>query len=151
MQLSSGTVEAVDYRAVFEKSPHLQMLLDPSFIIVAVTDALVKVTMVQRERMLGRYIFEAFPDNPNYDYADGVSNLQRSLLRVLQARAADEMPAHKYDIPHPGLKGRFEERYWQTLNWPILDEDGFVCWIVHQVEDVTTQVLSGEFKRARHL
>lgn len=135
MPLNQADLEAVDFRAVFEKSIALQLLLDPSFIIVAVTDAYAKATMTEGERIVGRHLFEVFPDNPDYDHADGVSNLRRSLLKVVQSRTADAMPVQKYDIPLPG--GSFEERFWKPVNWPILGGDGFVSLIVHQVEDVT--------------
>jgi PAS domain-containing protein len=134
-------IEAVDFRAVFEQSPALQLLLDPSFMIVAVTDAYAGATMTERDKIVGRHLFEVFPDNPDYDHADGVSNLRRSLLNVVQKRAADAMPVQKYDIRQPD--GSFEERYWQPLNWPILGKDGFVSLIVHQVEDVTEAVRRG--------
>jgi len=131
MPLNQADLEAVDFRAVFEKSIALQLLLDPSFIIVAVTDAYAKATLTERERIVGRHLFEVFPDNPDYDHADGVSNLRRSLLKVVQSRTADAMPVQKYDIPLPG--GPFEERFWKPVNWPILGGDGFVSLIVHQV------------------
>ena len=113
----------------------------PTFTIVAVSDAYAKATLTQREKIVGRHLFEVFPDNPDYDHADGVSNLRRSLLKVVQTRAADAMPIQKYDIPRPG--GSFEERWWKPVNWPILGKDGFVSLIVHQVEDVTESVLAG--------
>lgn len=144
MTLTRSSLDTVDFRAVFEKSIALQLLLDPSFIIVAVSDAYAKATLTERERIVGRHLFEVFPDNPDYDHADGVSNLRRSLLKVVQSRTADAMPVQKYDIPHPG--GAFEERYWKPVNWPILGEDGFVTLIVHQVEDVTEAVRKGSLR-----
>src|SRR4051812_32899198 len=144
MPLTHAATDAVDFHAVFEQSIHLQLLLDPSFFIVAVTDGYAKATMTVREKIVGHHLFEIFPDNPDYDHADGVSNLRRSLLKVVQSRAADAMPIQKYDIARPG--GVFEERYWRPLNWPILGEDGFVSLIVHEVEDVTDLVHRGELK-----
>ena len=141
MPLTRAEVAAADFRAVFEQSACLQLLLDTSFIIVAVTDAYAKATMTVRENIVGHHLFEVFPDNPDYSHADGVSNLRGSLLRVVQTRVLDEMPIQKYDIPRPAeTGGGFEERYWRPRNWPILDADGFVELIVHQVEDVTELV-----------
>jgi two-component system sensor kinase FixL len=48
------------------------------------------------------------------------------------------MPVQKYDIRRPD--GAFEERYWSPLNTPVLDGNGAVSWIIHQVEDVTEVV-----------
>ena len=133
--------EAVDFKAVFDKSVALQLLLDPAFVIVGVSDAYLAATRTERGRILGHHLFEIFPDNPNAGHADGVHNLRASLLRVMQNRGPDAMPIQKYDIRLPN--GRFEERHWRPLNWPILGEDGYVQWIVHQVEDVTALIRSG--------
>ena len=141
MPLTRARQETVDFKIVFEKSPALQLLLDPSFVIVGVSDAYLAATMTERARILGRHLFEIFPDNPNAGHADGVHNLRASLLRVMQTRAPDAMPIQKYDIRRPG--GAFEERFWRPLNWPILGDDGYVALIVHQVEDVTALVKSG--------
>jgi hypothetical protein len=39
--------------------------------------------MIQREQILGKGIFEVFPDNPNDPSADGVRNFRASLAGVL--------------------------------------------------------------------
>jgi|SRR5215469_9777764 len=136
-----------DFQILFEKSVHLQLLLDPTFTIVGVSDAYLAATMTERAHIIGRHLFEVFPDNPDYSHADGVSNLRNSLLRVIQTRAADAMPIQKYDIRRPANEGgAFEERFWRPLNWPVLGEDGYVSLIVHQVEDVTDLVRSGALK-----
>lgn len=145
MPLSHTDTDTVDFRAVFEQSAALQLLLDPSFIIVGVTDAYAKATMTEREAIIGRHLFEVFPDNPDYDHADGVSNLRRSLLNVVQNRVPDAMAVQKYDIRQQD--GSFEERYWKPVNWPILGKDGFVSLIVHQVEDVTASMEKNRHRR----
>lgn len=132
---------AVDFRAVFEQSPALQLLLHPSLVIAAVTDSYAAATMTKREEIIGRHLFEVFPDNPDDNNADGVANLRSSLLRVLKTRLPDEMPIQKYDVKRPPENGgSFEVRYWRPRNSPILGADGFIAWIVHQVEDVTSLV-----------
>ena len=94
--------------------------------------------MTNRKTILGRGIFDVFPDNPADLTATGVSNLRSSLERVLQFRQPDKMALQKYDIPRPASEGGgFEVRYWSPLNTPVLDENGEVAWIIHRVEDVT--------------
>lgn len=136
LPITRAQVGPIDFRAVFEQSAMPQLLLDPSFIIMAVTDAYLAATMTGRDKIVGHHLFEIFPDNPDSSHADGVANLRQSLLRVLQTRVPDEMPVQKYDIRCKDGHG-FETRYWRPLNWPILGEDGFVSLIVHQVFDVT--------------
>ena len=73
---------ASDFRALFEGSPNLYLVLDPLFKIVAVNDAYCQATMTNRKTILGRDIFDVFPDNPADLAATGVSNLRASLERV---------------------------------------------------------------------
>ena len=130
--------ELPDFRQVFEKSPELQLVVDVRFTIVAVTDAYCRATMTRRGDIVGRGLFEVFPDNPDDMRADGVANLRASILNVIRFRAADRMAEQKYDIRRPD--GVFEERYWRPLNSPILGADGYVRFILHAVEDVTDLV-----------
>jgi PAS domain-containing protein len=130
-----------DFQAIFQKTPGLYLVLDTSFFIVAVNDAYTAATMTRREEIVGRALFEVFPDNPDDHSADGVSNLRRSLLNVLKTRLPDKMSVQKYDIRRPIEEGGgFEVRYWSPLNTPVLGADGFVRWIIHRVEDVTELV-----------
>jgi signal transduction histidine kinase/DNA-binding response OmpR family regulator len=106
--------------------------------IAAVSDAYAQATMTTREEIIGRALFEVFPDNPDDPAATGVRNLRDSLRRVLRNRAADTMAVQKYDIRRPESDGGgFEERYWSPLNSPVLEPDGRIAYIIHRVEDVT--------------
>ncbi|MGY4103100.1 ATP-binding protein [Nocardia sp. R16R-3T] len=131
----NAAVEVVDYRALLEAAPGLYLVLDPSLRIVAVTDAYMQATLTERLDIVGREIFDVFPDNPNDPNAEGVRNLRVSLERVLRDRTADAMHVQRYDIRRPD--GSFEQRFWSPVNSPVLDEDGRLRYIIHRVEDVT--------------
>ncbi|HEX5746313.1 MAG TPA: PAS domain S-box protein [Archangium sp.] len=136
-----GGGRAPDFRAVFEAAPVPFLVLAPDpprFTITAVSEAYLRATLTRRQDILGRALFEVFPDNPADPSATGVSNLRSSLERVLHGRAPDAMAIQKYDIPR--REGGFEERYWSPLNTPVLDEHGQVTCILHRVEDVTELV-----------
>jgi signal transduction histidine kinase len=135
--------QAPDFRALFEAAPGCYLVLAPDLTIVAVSDAYAKATMTRREDVVGRGIFQIFPDNPTDSKATGVGNLHASLDRVLATRAPDTMAVQRYDIRGPD--GRFEVRHWSPRNSPVLSETGDVRWIIHRVEDVT------ELVRAREL
>jgi signal transduction histidine kinase len=126
-----------DFRALFESSPGLYLVLDPDLQIVAVSDAYLAATMTRRADILGRGIFDVFPDNPDDPEATGVANLRASLERVRQRRVSDTMAVQKYDIPRPDEEGGFEERFWSPLNSPVLDDQKRLLYIIHRVEDVT--------------
>jgi signal transduction histidine kinase/CheY-like chemotaxis protein len=143
---SDKNAQLPDFRALFESAPGLYLVLTPGFNVVAVSDAYLKATMTKRESVLGRGVFEIFPDNPDDPHADGVQNLCASLNRVLQDRTPNHMTVQKYDIRRPDSEGGgFEERYWSPVNSPVLGSNGELAYIIHCVEDVT------EFMRLKKL
>ncbi len=130
--------ELPDFRALFESAPGMYLVLRPDLVITAVSDAYLRATMTRREDILGRGLFDVFPDNPDDANATGVSTLRASLERVLKGRMADAMAVQKYDIRRPESEGgAFEVRYWSPVNSPVLGPDGAVASIIHRVEDVT--------------
>jgi signal transduction histidine kinase len=129
---------APDFRALFEAAPGLYLVLTPELKIVAVSDAYLNATKTRRDDIIGRGLFDVFPDNPDDPEATGVSNLNASLQRVLQLKRADTMAVQKYDIRKPESEGGgFEERHWSPHNSPVFGPDGRVSYIIHRVEDVT--------------
>ncbi|WOH85286.1 ATP-binding protein [Bradyrhizobium sp. BEA-2-5] len=129
-----------DFKALFEAAPGLYLVLtQPDFRIVAASDAYLRATKTERAAILGRGLFEVFPDNPDDPAADGVRNLRASLERVVQFRRPDTMTVQKYDIRKPESEGGgFEERYWSPRNTPVLGPNGQFTYIIHRVEDVTS-------------
>lgn len=107
--------------------------------IVAVSEAYLKATMTKRREIIGRGLFEVFPDNPDDPKATGVRNLKNSLKRVLRKKTADTMALQKYDIRRPKSKGgAFEVRYWSPVNSPVFKQGTRqIAFIIHRVEDVT--------------
>ncbi len=133
-----ASLSTVDFRLLFESVPGLYLVLTPALQIVAVSDAYLQATMTSRDMILGRHLFDVFPDNPEDLSATGTRNLKASLDRVLECRVADTMPVQKYDIRRPESQGGgFEERYWSPVNSPVLGGSGTVLYIIHRVEDVT--------------
>lgn len=130
--------------SLLEAAPGAYLVLDPTFNIVAVTDAYLRATLTVRDEILGRALFDVFPDNPSDPEATGTRNLRASLETVLQTRAPHAMAVQKYDIRRPD-SGEFEERYWKPLNTPVLI-GGQVAYIIHSVEDVTSVVRLAHLK-----
>jgi len=123
---------------LLEAAPGAYLVLDPDFTIVAVTDAYLRATLTVREQIIGRELFDVFPDNPNDPAASGTRNLRASFETVLRTAAPHSMPVQKYDIRRPGSE-EFEERYWKPLNTPVVIDRKVAC-IIHSVEDVTSLV-----------
>jgi len=146
-----------DFQLLFESIPGLYLVLDLEYTILAVSDNYLRATMTQREQILGRGIFEVFPDNPDDPQASGVRNLRASLDRVRHNGVPDTMPVQKYDVRKPeSLGGTFEERYWSPINSPVFDGTRQLIYIIHRVEDVTefirlTQATTDQSKLTREL
>jgi len=150
-ELRGEPIEGPDFRRLFESAPGLYLVLTPLFRIVAVSNAYLQATMTERQDIVGRGVFEVFPDNPDDPEATGTRNLRASLQTVLRTRISHAMAIQKYDIRRPESE-EFEVRYWSPLNSPVLDEKGEVAWIIHQVEDVTEAVRLREAEGAsRHV
>jgi signal transduction histidine kinase len=127
-----------DFRTLFESAPGLYLVLTPDLEIIAASDAYLRATMTARTKILGRYLFDIFPDNPGDATATGTRNLRASLERVRTTKTADVMAVQQYDIRRPDSEGgAFEERYWSPVNSPVCDADGELAYIIHRVEDVT--------------
>jgi signal transduction histidine kinase len=137
--------ESLDFRLLFEQSPEVLLVLlpdAPRFTMIAATEARLRATHTTRGQIIGKGLFEVFPDNPDDPEATGAANLRASLDRVLTTRAADTMAVQKYDIRGPD--GAFEVRYWSPKNIPVLSPAGEIVYILHRVEDVTDLIRASE-------
>jgi signal transduction histidine kinase len=141
----------VDYGAVFKALVVPLLVLTPDFTMVAANDSFLKAFGRSQADLLGRDLFAVFPGNPNApDDPDvqGVEWLRASLERVVATGQRDTMALQRRDIEASGRPGVFEERYWSTINTPILGPDGEVKLIVNRAEEVTDFLqqlrLSGE-------
>lgn len=125
------------HETIFRASPTPTLVLDVALQIVDANTAYLRTTGREREELVGKNIFEAFPENPDHPEADGVHRLRASIRRALDTGKPDSMWVQRYDIPSAARPGAFEERYWSPANTPILDADGHRLGILHTVEDVT--------------
>lgn len=131
----------VPYRDVFAAAPTPLLVLSPDLIILEANDTYLRALPgYSREQLLGRYLFDVFPE-PAHTQHDGVANLRASLERARDTGRPDTMAVQRYDIA--GTGGIFEERYWSPIQVPVLDEDGHTMLLLHRAEDVT------DFVRAR--
>jgi PAS domain S-box-containing protein len=130
---------ALDLLAVFNSLPGAYLLLSPELVIEAASDAYVAVTLTRRERIVGRPVFEVFPDNPATAHAGAVRNLRASLLHVLATGLPHTMAQQQYDVPDPDHPGCFVERYWQPTNTPVVDAQGRLHMVRH-IDHLVQQV-----------
>ncbi|MES2899154.1 MAG: PAS domain-containing protein [Pseudomonadota bacterium] len=128
----------LDFHALFDAIPSPCLVLAPDLRMVFANRGYLRATRKTLEEILGRDIFAVFPDNPNDPSASAVASLRASFERVLQSKSADTMAIQKYDLPVQSENDlRFEERYWNPTNTPVLNSAGEVTHIILRVEDVT--------------
>ncbi len=137
---------AIDYQAVFRRLPGVLALLTPDGVILDVNDGFLEAAGRGLEQVIGRNLFDAFPDNPR-DPGDpgsaGPARLRDSLETVIATGQRDVMAPIRYDVEDPGRPGQFEERYWAVVNTPVRRDDGRIALIAHKADEVTHIVNQG--------
>ena len=137
MPYNAASLPIPDFHALFEAIPGLYLVLlpnAPDFTIVAASDAYLQATLTERETILGRGLFEVFPEAPG---TTAIGNTAASLLQVLQQHTSHTMPVQKRDFRLPDAADAFAERFWSPINSPVFGVGGEVAYILHQIEDVT--------------
>ncbi|MFC8359044.1 PP2C family protein-serine/threonine phosphatase [Streptomyces griseorubiginosus] len=127
----------IDHAAVFRALPGMVALLTPELVYADVNDDFVRNTGRSREELIGRYIFDVFPENPHDDAAAGMRETRESMLRAVATGERDTMAVLRYDIEDPQHPGLWREHFWSPVNAPVLGADGKVKLLVHRVEEVT--------------
>jgi PAS domain S-box-containing protein len=127
----------VDYAAVFSQLPVPVVLLTPDFEIADVNAAFARTAGREREGLLGRHLFEAFPEDLSDPEASGVRNSVAGMERVLATGEPDAVEFQRYDVVVPGGVVR---HYWTGVSGPAFGPDGRIMLIAHVGEDVTDRL-----------
>ncbi|WP_051971335.1 ATP-binding protein [Massilia sp. 9096] len=133
------------FEVAFHGSPIGQYLLAPTdqLEILAVNDAFLRSVARRREDVLGRPLFEVFPNNPTDPHDTGVQDLARSIRDAIEAGASQKMAAQRYPIEMERDGRRwFEIMYWSATNTPVYGDDGRLLCVSHTTIDITAQVLA---------
>jgi PAS domain S-box-containing protein len=131
------------FRTLFEAIPGKFLVMTPKpYRIVAVSDSYLRLIGVSRDMLIGRLLFDAFPDTSGGDPANGGDMLAASLQRVEATGTADVMPLVRYtveiDAARPGV-----DRHWSVVNTPVVGADAKISYIIHRVEEMTDLVAAG--------
>jgi two-component system sensor histidine kinase VicK len=134
--LSTETLRAL------ETAPNMYLILSPDLYILTASDQYLEATETTRKAIVGKHIFEAFPDNPELPDADGVQNINASLQEVLATKRPHYMSIQRYDVPDINNPGTFIPRYWDPSHTPVLNEHGEISYILQLATNVTDMVLA---------
>ncbi|MCH7412260.1 PAS domain S-box protein [Belliella sp. R4-6] len=128
-------------KKIFDASPLPSLLIranDPFFTLVDANESYYKISNSTQEDLIGKGLFEAFPQNPNENSGATVKLLD-AIKTVMVTKETYNAPIQKYDIPIRGTD-QFEVRYWDPVFIPILNEKKEVSHILHTTENVSIAV-----------
>jgi PAS domain-containing protein len=131
------------FLAEYGRSPEPATLIDPApgLLYVETNASYLAVTDLTREDIVGRSLFQRFPDNPEDPSADGIHSLYTLLREVAATRQTGALELMRYDLQGPD--GAFHERYWQPVASALLDSAGCLVLLRVVVCEMTEQVLAG--------
>ncbi len=127
-----GVRLAINFLELAEASPNPYVLLDRDLRLVWMNRAYLDVTMRERDDIVGRTMFEAFPSDPD---SESYHQLKDSLEHVLETGEPDELALIRYDIARPD--GGMDTRYWSATHTPLSGSDGSLKYILQHTVDVT--------------
>jgi PAS domain S-box-containing protein len=132
------------YKAIFQNSPVGSYLLSttPDVTILDVNESFLSGVSLTREQMVGRRLFEVFPDNPLDAQDTGVEALRHSIAQAVSTGRTQVMTAQRFPISRilPSGEVVIEERFWSASNTPIYGPDGTMVCVSHVTTEITKQV-----------
>ena len=143
-------MNAIDFAAVFARSPNPYMLLDRELRFVAANEAYVRVTGTRLADLIGRFVFDVFPNDPGDPNNDSRRLVHESIERAIRTRETDVLSIIPYRVPG-GFGGVATERFWSATHTPILDAGGRVAFVLQHTTDVTADANPALGKETRVL
>ena len=127
--------EQIDFRELFYSLPSPYMMLDKEMRFFDMNEAYLRVTHQDRDNLLGRHVFDAFPESPERE-----AIFKGAFERAL-AGEANRLVRQPFSIPRPESEGGgLREVWWTCHHMPIRDVAGNLCGMVQKAEDVTSEV-----------
>ncbi len=134
----------IDFESLFDRLPSPHMVIDRDMVFVAVNPAYEQATMRSRGELLGRPLFEMFP-NPG----ESGQRLRASIEHAFTTGESDTLAYLPYSIPRSAeAGGGMEERFWTAVHTPLTANDGETLFVVQNTVDVTEFV---QMREARSL
>ncbi|HEY1043015.1 MAG TPA: PAS domain-containing protein [Telluria sp.] len=127
-----------DYKALFRASPYPYLVMDTELNILAASGAYLRTVKRTEEEIVGKYVFDAFPENPDDPGSTNKAEVKASIARALAKGEPDTPPFLRYAVAVPGPEGQvFENRYWSTMHTPVLGENRKPLFVLQNAIDVT--------------
>jgi len=125
-----------EHRDLFLAAPVAMLVIRADdLVMVEANAAYLGVVGRTRDEVVGRRVFDVFPDSALRD-DDQATGLRAVLERAVATRQPVAVPEYRYDIPRAGGDG-FDVRWWSFSETPLLDAAGEVSLLLHVTEDLT--------------
>ena len=128
----------IDYEALFRESPNAYFVISSGYELCDMNDAYLRLVGRTREELVGRYLFDAFPADPEGANPNQAEELKASLDRTFETGKADVLAVIRYPIPISTVEGDgFRDESWSVSHHPIRDADGRTPLVFLHVQNVT--------------
>jgi PAS domain-containing protein len=122
---------------VSESANAATMLLDRDLRIRGVNSAYEAAYLRNRKQIVGRFLFDVFPDNPGDPKANGVTTVAHALRRAMCSGGTATVPIVRYDIADPDDPEVYLPRLWAIADTAIYDGPEQLG-VLHRVTPITT-------------
>ncbi|MDP2410188.1 MAG: HWE histidine kinase domain-containing protein [Pseudolabrys sp.] len=127
----------VDFKRMFYMLPTPYLVLDKQLNIIDMNDQYLAVTKRTRQELIGRYVFDAFPEGE-----ERLTMFRNAFLRAV-AGEANAIVKSPFSIPRPESEGGgMREVWWTCHHMPAYDADGNIVGMVQKAVDQTAEVMA---------
>lgn len=141
--MKSQDTLTIDHQQLFQSLVSAFIVFDiddPTFTIIEENEAHANIAMVKRDDVIGRPLFDVFPDTSEEYKKTGVSQLLVSIRKVIKTGKPDVMPRLNYDLKDES--GELKMMYWSVSHHPVFDDEGKIRAVYQATEDITEKVLT---------
>lgn len=129
---NSDSANSVDFGRIFKQLPLPHMILDHELRYVEANDAYCRLLQRDRRELIGRPIFECFPETPEREAA-----VRRALEAGLRG---EEAWLDRIAFRVQEADGSWREGIWEAHHMPVYDHAGRIVGVTQKTVDVSAQV-----------
>ena len=118
----------VNFEKLFGTLPDQYVIIGanaPDFTVLGASDRYYKVAQTTPKKIIGKDLFDIFPDTSELAIKTGKGALQRSIEKCIKTKKPDSMGIIRYDIPRSD--GGMVVRYWKAEHFPIIEEKDVIA------------------------
>ena len=129
-----------DFEALFAITPTPLMILDRNLCFAAMNQSYLAATERTREGLIGRYVFDAFPET-----GERLTIMKDAFERGVAGEASEQV-RHLFAIAAPD--GSYHDAWWTCHQVPVRDTSGTIVGVLQHMIDVTAEVVAERMRDA---